>query len=38
MLRDLMAHVGGDISVDRARDYLTLAHAALYVLRSKPSG
>jgi len=38
VLRDLIAHVGGDISVDRARDYLTLADAALYVLRSKPSG
>jgi len=37
VLRDLTAHVGGDISVDRARDYLALADAVIYVLRSKPS-
>jgi len=37
VLRDLTAHVGGDISADRARDYLTLADAVLYALRSKPS-
>ncbi len=37
VLRDLTVHSGGDISVDRARDYLALADAVLYVLRSKPS-
>lgn len=37
VLRDLTAHSGGDIGVDRARDYLALADAVLYVLRSKPS-
>jgi hypothetical protein len=38
VLRDLTAHTGGDIGVDRARDYLALADAVLYALRSKPSG
>jgi len=37
VLRDLTAHSGGDISVDRARDYLALADAVLYALRPKPS-
>jgi hypothetical protein len=37
MLRDLTAHASGDIGVDRARDYLALADAVLYALRSKPS-
>lgn len=37
VLRDLTAHAGGDISADRARDYLALADAVLYALRSKPS-
>ena len=37
VLRNLTAHVGGDISADRARDYLALADAVLYALRSKPS-
>lgn len=36
VLRDLTAHVGGDIGVDRARDYLALAGAVLHALRSKP--
>jgi hypothetical protein len=35
-LRDLTAHVRGDISVDRARDFLALADAVMYALRSKP--
>lgn len=39
VLRDLTAHSSsGDIGVDRARDYLALADAVLYALRSKPSG
>jgi hypothetical protein len=38
VLRNLAAHSGGDIGVDRARDYLALADAVLYALRSKPSG
>jgi len=37
VLRDLTAHAGGDIGVDRARSYLALADAVLYALRSKPS-
>jgi len=37
VLRDLTVHSGGDIGVDRARDYLALADAVLYALRSKPS-
>ena len=37
VLRDLTAHAGGDIGVDRARDYLALADAVLYALCSKPS-
>lgn len=37
VLRDLTVHSGGDISADRARDYLALADAVLYALRSKPS-
>ena len=37
VLRNLTAHVGGDIGVDRARDYLALADAVLYALRSKAS-
>ena len=37
VLRDLTVHSGGDIDVDRARDYLALADAVLYALRSKPS-
>jgi hypothetical protein len=37
VLRNLTAHAGGDIGVDRARDYLALADAVLYALRSKPS-
>ena len=37
VLRDLTAHGRGDISVDRAYNYLALADAVLYVLRSKPS-
>jgi hypothetical protein len=38
VLRDLTAHSpGGDIGVDRARDYLALADAVLYALRSKSS-
>ena len=37
VLRNLVAHVRGDIGVDRARDYLALADAVLYALRSKPS-
>jgi hypothetical protein len=37
VLRDLTAHsLGGDIGADRARDYLALADAVLYALRSKP--
>jgi hypothetical protein len=37
VLRDLTAHSSsGDIGVDRARDYLALADAVLYALRSKP--
>lgn len=38
VLRDLTAHGGGEIGVDRAREYLALADAVLYALRSKPSG
>ena len=37
VLRDLTVHSGGDIGVGRARDYLALADAVLYALRSKPS-
>lgn len=37
MLRNLVAHAPSDIGVDRARDYLALADAVLYALRSKPS-
>jgi hypothetical protein len=37
VLRDLAAQSFGDISTDRAREYLTLADRVLYVLRSKPS-
>jgi hypothetical protein len=38
VLRDLTAHSPrDDIGVDRARDYLALADAVLYALRSKPS-
>ena len=37
VLRDLTVHSGGDIGADRARDYLALADAVLYALRSKPS-
>lgn len=37
VLRDLTVHSGGDIGVDRARDYLALADAVIYVLRPKPS-
>ena len=37
VLRNLVAHSGGDISVDRARDYLALADAVLYALRPKSS-
>ena len=37
VLRNLTAHVGGEIGVDRARDYLALADDVLYALRSKPS-
>ena len=37
VLRNLVAHSRGDIGVDRARDYLALADAVLYALRSKPS-
>jgi hypothetical protein len=38
VLRNLTAHSrGGDIGVDRAREYLALADAVLYALRSKPS-
>ena len=37
VLRNLTAHAGGDIGVDRANDYLALADAVLYALRSKPS-
>ncbi len=38
ILRDLTAHSPrDDIGVDRARDYLALADAVLYVLSSKPS-
>ncbi len=37
VLRNLAAHSGADISVDRARDYLALADAVLYALRPKPS-
>lgn len=37
VLRNLVAHVRGDIGVDRARDYLALADAVLYALRPKPS-
>ncbi len=36
VLRNLVAHSGGDIGVDRARDYLALADAVLYALRPKP--
>jgi hypothetical protein len=37
-LRDLTIHSGGEIGVDRARDYLALADAVMYALRPKPSG
>jgi hypothetical protein len=37
VLRNLTAHAGGEIGVNRSRDYLALADAVLYVLRSKPS-
>ena len=37
VLRNLVAHVRGDIGVDRARDYLALADAVLYALRPKTS-
>jgi hypothetical protein len=37
VLRNLTAHSGGEIGADRARDYLALADAVLYALRSKPS-
>ena len=37
VLRNLVAHVRGDIGVDRARDYIALTDAVLYALRSKPS-
>lgn len=37
VLRDLTVHSGGDIGVDRARDYLALADAVLYALRSEAS-
>jgi hypothetical protein len=37
VLRNLVAHVRGDIGVDHARDYLALADAVLYALRPKPS-
>lgn len=37
VLRDLTVHVGSEISVDRARDFLALADAVLYALRAKPS-
>jgi hypothetical protein len=39
VLRNLMAHSrgAGEIGVDRAREYLALADAVLYALRSKPS-
>lgn len=37
VLRDLTAQAGADISADRAREYLALADAVLYALRSKPS-
>ena len=37
VLRDLTVHAGGDISAYRANDYLALADAVLYALRSKPS-
>jgi hypothetical protein len=36
VLRNLTAHAGGEISSDRARDYLALSDAVLYALRSKP--
>ena len=36
VLRDLSAHTGDNTSTDRARDYLVLADAVLYALRSKP--
>ena len=38
VLRNLTAHARSDIGVDRALDYLALADAVLYALRSKPSG
>ena len=37
VLRDLAVISRGDIGVDRARDYVALADAVLYALRSKPS-
>lgn len=37
VLRNLTAHSGGNIGVDRAYDYLALADAVLYALRPKPS-
>lgn len=37
VLRNLVAHVRGDIDVDRALDYLALADAVLYALRAKPA-
>jgi hypothetical protein len=36
VLRNLVAHVRGDIDVDRARDYVALADAVMYALRAKP--
>ena len=36
-LRNLVAHYRDDIGVDRARDYLALADAVMYALRSKAS-
>jgi hypothetical protein len=36
VLRNLAAHGGENVSVGRARDYLALANAVLYVLRGKP--
>jgi hypothetical protein len=38
VFRNLTAHGGGDIGTDRAREYLALADAVLYALRSKPAG
>lgn len=37
VLRNLVAHSDSDIGVDRARDYLALADAVLYALRSRES-